>query len=207
MRGISPPDCAICAQPMASWEATYHAEWVHQDCSDEQWRENYLSRAKMPDDEVDRLFDSRIKDFEGERRKENGNHELYTCPAGHLTIGWGYNIEANGITDRIAELLLKYSRDIAKFELDSHIPWWRKMPLRAQAVMLDMCFNMGWGNGKRGLSSLRTFLDAMHAGDYDLAADYVWNPTKSASEQRYKYSRDVGERRAGANARLLREAV
>lgn len=194
---------------MASWEATYHAEWVHQGCSDEQWREHYLSRAKMPDDEVDRLFDSRIKDFEGERRKENGNHELYPDSKGKQTIGWGFNVEDNGIPDWIAELLLKYSKRIAKAELDQHIPWWRNLPLRAQAVMLDMCFNMGWmprGPGS-GLSSLRTFLDAMHAGDYDLAADYIWNPTKSASEQRYKYSRDVGERRAGANARLLREAV
>ena len=160
----------------------------------------------MIDSALDRLFDSRVKAFEGERRNASGAHELYTCPAGKQTIGWGYNIEANGIPDRIAELLLEYSREVAKKELDDHIPWWRGMPVRAQVVMLDMCFNMGWGGAGHGLSSLRTFLDAMHAGDYDLAADYLWDPSKPRAFQRYKYSRDVGEHRAGENASLLRGA-
>ena len=41
------------------------------------------------------------KQFEGLRLKP------YNCPSGHLTIGYGHNLEANGITLEIAEELLK----------------------------------------------------------------------------------------------------
>ena len=48
------------------------------------------------------------------RRYEGLNVFPYTCPTGHLTIGYGHNLA-----------------------------WWQKLNEVRQFVLVDMCFNMG----------------------------------------------------------------
>jgi lysozyme len=55
------------------------------------------------------------------------------------------------------------AEDVAKAEalFDAHAPWWRSLNDARQDVMVNLCFNMGWGDGSHGLSSFRN----THGGD------------------------------------------
>lgn len=97
------------------------------------------------------------KRFEGLRLKP------YTCPAGKLTIGYGHNLEDNGITQEMAEELLKTDLAYARMEVGAKIPWSVKLCDARQFVLVDMCFNMG-------ISRLLTFkkmLAALKEGYYE----------------------------------------
>lgn len=129
-------------------------------------------------------------------------HVPYVCTSGALTIGYGHNLDT-GISERVAQFMLAEDIQVAANILDQKLPWWRERPWECQAVMLDMCFNMGYGDGKRGLSSIKSLLDALFHKHYRAAADMIWLPNLPAERQRYKYSRDV-KGRAKLNAELLR---
>jgi lysozyme len=80
----------------------------------------------------------------------------YICPAGHLTIGYGHNLEAapltikltrpieEGITEAQASEQLDYDLNDAWDDLSKNLPWVKKIDEVYQAVLLDMSFNMGW---------------------------------------------------------------
>lgn len=146
-------------------------------------------------------FLERTKLLEG-TAKRGSRHVPYVCTSGALTVGYGHNLDT-GISERIAQLMLEEDIEVAANMLDRNIAWWRQAPWAVQAVLLDMCFNMGWGTGKSGLSSIKSFLDAMFTRKYRAAADMLWLPGLPAAQQRYKYARDVKER-ARLNAELLR---
>lgn len=148
----------------------------------------------------------RYKLAEGERRLKNGNHELYKDSKGIWTICHGWNIQHHGLPDSVCALLDDIIEDNALADLDRFIPWWAEAPDPAKEVLYDMMAGMGWGDHKRGLSTLVSFLTAMQAQDYRQAAALLWDPAKPRAAQRYKYSRDVGER-AARNAELLLEAA
>lgn len=148
----------------------------------------------------------RYKRAEGERRLPNGNHALYRCAAGRLTLGHGWNVEDNGLPDTVVAMLDDIIEDNTLCDLDKFIPWWGEAPDAAKEVLYDMMANMGWGNHARGLSTLGSFLTAMQAGDYRAASALLWDQSKPRAAQRFKYSRDVGNR-ARDNARLLMEAA
>lgn len=135
--------------------------------------------------------------FEGEVRDVAGRHALYRCPAGKMTIGHGHNIEDLGISDAVADMMLEEDMAAALAELDQRISWWRDQPREVGIVLLDMIFNMGWGDGLRGLSSFRAMLPAIRAGQYEYAARLL---------RRSEYASDVGDR-AKENAALLERAA
>lgn len=90
----------------------------------------------------------------------------YQCTAGKLTIGYGRNLEDNGITK--AEALTMLRNDIAnvKSELE-RLGWWRRLDDARQDVIANMAFNIG-------LTRLLTFkrmIAAIEDADYTKAAD------------------------------------
>jgi len=90
----------------------------------------------------------------------------YMCPAGKLTIGYGHNLDDNGITQEVAEILLKTDLAHARMEVTAKLPFIGKLSEARQFVLVDMCFNMG-------ISRLMTFkkmLAALERGDYKTAA-------------------------------------
>lgn len=105
------------------------------------------------------------KGFEGLRLKP------YTCPAGKLTIGYGHNLEANGITAEMAEILLKTDLALARMEVGAKIPYCYKLNEPRQYVLVDMCFNMGIGR----LLTFKKMLAALKEGYYDRAAHEMEN--------------------------------
>lgn len=100
------------------------------------------------------------KGFEGLRLKP------YTCPAGKLTIGYGHNLEDNGITEEMAEVLLRTDLACARMEVCAKFPWIIKLNEPRQYVLVDMCFNMGIGR----LLTFKKMLAALKEGYYERAA-------------------------------------
>lgn len=105
-----------------------------------------------------------IRHYEGLRLKP------YTCPSGHLTIGYGHNLE-NGISQDVAERLLQADLSCAQIEVGGTLPWSSRLDEVRQFVLVDMCFNMGLYK----LLTFKKFLAALQKKDYKTAAKEMLN--------------------------------
>lgn len=99
------------------------------------------------------------------RRYEGFSKLPYKCPTGHLTIGYGHNLE-NGISKEAAEFILQEDLARAERAVKNSFPWWWKLDDARQFVLVDMAFNMG-----PGLKGFKKMLAAVEAGDFDKAAE------------------------------------
>lgn len=100
-----------------------------------------------------------LKKHEGLRLKP------YRCTAGKLTIGYGRNLDDNGISQTEAEQML--ANDIQTCYLEcSKFPFWNKLNEARKAVIIDMCFNLGISR----LKQFRKMLAALEKGDYKSAS-------------------------------------
>lgn len=104
------------------------------------------------------------------RRYEGLRLKPYTCPTGHLTIGYGHNLE-NGISLEIAEQLLQADLTHAQREAEKNFPWSVSLNEARQFVLADMVFNMGIAN----LLTFKKFLAALQKHDYYTAAKEMLN--------------------------------
>ena len=128
--------------------------------------------------------------LERTKRYEGLSLKPYKCPAGYITIGYGRNLEANGITQEMAEEMLKTDLAYARMEVGAKLPWSAKLNDARQYVLVDMAFNMG-------ISRLLTFkkmLAALKEGYWERAAFELLDS---------KYARQVG-RRAKELAEIIR---
>ncbi len=98
----------------------------------------------------------------------------YTDTTGHLTIGYGRNLTDVGISLDEARALLRH--DIASAERDvlEAFPWAEHLDAVRQAVLVDMCFNLGIASLKKFATTLRH----VQFGQWETAAaamlDSVW---------------------------------
>lgn len=106
-------------------------------------------------------FEKYIKETEGLRL------HMYRCPTGHLTIGYGHNLETNPITPRAAQVILEDDIKGAEAPLIDIYPWVLELNDVRQEAMLDLMFNMGPGT----LAQFKSFLKLAQQGDYEGAAD------------------------------------
>ncbi len=93
----------------------------------------------------------------------------YTDIMGYWTIGVGHLIDrrkGGGLPDQIVDALLDYDIAQKAADLDANIPWWRDLDDVRRRVLLNMCFNLGWG----GLSAFRNTLAAVKDGRWADAA-------------------------------------
>lgn len=128
----------------------------------------------MPDLNVVKLRDDLARD-EGLRLRP------YKCTAGYLTIGYGRNLEGNGITREEADAMLDHDIAVISKDLDKNIPWWRQMPEPAQRGLINMAFNLGWPR----LNQFKNMLSALQTGNYYEAAQHALDS---------KWSFQVGDR-------------
>ncbi len=94
----------------------------------------------------------------------------YTCPVGHLTIGYGHNLE-NGISQQAAEFILKEDLQIAQNMVQKQFTGWKKLNEVRQFVLVDMAFNMGIHK----LATFKKMLAAVEEGNYTAAANEMLN--------------------------------
>jgi len=110
----------------------------------------------------------RLKKHEGFRSKP------YRCPAGKLTIGYGRNIEDNGITEAEASFLLVEDVKKCRAECQKSFAWFEAMDRDRQDVIVELDFNMGL----KRLLGFKKMLAACARKDYEAAAremlDSLW---------------------------------
>lgn len=125
---------------------------------------------------VDELLMSMIERHEGRRNKP------YRCPAGHLTIGVGHNMEARPLPRDMHAFLAKHGyltdgmvdqlliTDLGDATRDAievvGAQTWENLSLARQYALVDMAFTLGAG----GLRKFRRFLAAVRAGEWGKAA-------------------------------------
>lgn len=122
-------------------------------------------------------------------RDEGRRNHPYFDSKGILTVGVGWNLKANGISEAIRALLdmsqgdpydhaffwsdeaidalLDIGIDEAEKVVGGLVPKWKDMTDERQRALLNMAFNMGKGDGKHGLSSFHHFLAAVNSDDWD----------------------------------------
>lgn len=115
-----------------------------------------------------RLIES-LKLGEGLRLK------AYRDTEGVWTIGYGHTgldvFPGLVWTPAQAEAALVKDMGKAIALCDRYLPWWEVLDPDRQDVLAEMMFNMGWGDGKHGLSSFKNTLAKIKAGDYAGAAE------------------------------------
>lgn len=105
----------------------------------------------------------------------------YRCTSGALTIGYGHNLDAKGLTEKQAtSILLDDLTEALKQTLD-RIPWAKDLDEDRLAVLVMMTFNMGVD----GLLKFRRMLAALEKKDYQTAASEMLSS---------KWAKQVGNR-------------
>ena len=98
---------------------------------------------------------------------------MYLDTVGVPTIGYGHNLN-EPISDLAALQILKDDIRIAISELDREFDWWRKLPDKAQNVLISMAFNLGLPR----LKKFEKFLTALENQDFKTSAkemeDSLW---------------------------------
>lgn len=112
--------------------------------------------------------------FETRLREQLIRHEglrlkPYTDTVGKLTIGVGRNLADVGISAEEAYYLLDRDIGAATTMLDSHLPWFKSLDEVRRAVLIDMCFNMGWLT----LSTFHGTLAAIEGHEFDQASAHM----------------------------------
>lgn len=102
---------------------------------------------------------------------EGRKYKIYVDTVGKRSIGVGRNLDDVGVSDAEIDLMLQNDVQRAVNLLDKNIPWWATLTEARQQVLANMCLNMGWGDGRTGLSSFINTLASIKAGDYGKAAD------------------------------------
>lgn len=113
----------------------------------------------------------------------------HTGPEVHPDLVWTEQQARDALIDDIMA---------AKATLDAHIAWWRNLCPVRQDALCNMCFNMGWGDGKHGLSSFKNTLRRIEDGQYMNAASGLANSA---------WARQVGPRRSGRIIRQIRDGL
>ena len=92
-----------------------------------------------------------------------GRPMILSGPDGHASACYGRNLNVPFSLEE-GRLLLRNDIQRAENLLDAHAPWWRSLSVPRQNVLLNMTFNLGYGNGRTGLSGFRNMLAASRAG-------------------------------------------
>lgn len=107
----------------------------------------------------------------------------YRDTVGKLTIGYGRNLEDDGITESEAGNMLLHDIDMISEELEKRIPFFTSLNDVRQAVLIDMAYNMGI----HGLMEFTNMLQCIEKGDY---------VTASLAMLQSKWASEVGRRAA-----------
>lgn len=107
------------------------------------------------------------------KEDEGYSLNLYKCTAGKLTIGYGWNIEDNGIPEDVAELLFEHSFKTAKNDAATFIGpmTWSQLSETRRGVLINMAFNLGINR----LRAFKQFRHYLQQGDYGKAANEMIN--------------------------------
>lgn len=121
------------------------------------------------------------------RRHEGLRLDPYKCSEGYLTIGYGRNIETNGISEAEAEFMLMNDLVACESELKDE-GWYNQLDETRRAVVLNMAFNLG----KPKLMQFKKFIGALSDDDYETASKEMVTGSDGVSPS--KWASQVGSR-------------
>ena len=121
------------------------------------------------------------------RRHEGLRLDPYKCSEGYLTIGYGRNIETNGISEAEAEFMLSNDLIACESELKDE-GWYNQLDETRRAVVLNMAFNLG----KPKLMQFKKFIGALSDDDYETASKEMVTGSDGVSPS--KWASQVGKR-------------
>lgn len=94
----------------------------------------------------------------------------YRCPSGALSIGYGRNLDAQGITAREAIYLLR--NDISEVHKSlSELYWYNIQPRGVKKALINMAFNLGIPK----LMKFEKMIGALRRHDFERAAKEALN--------------------------------
>lgn len=100
------------------------------------------------------------------KRDEGWRNRPYKDSVGKITIGFGRNLDDDGISQEEGDLMLANDIKATTASLEAHLPWTMGLDEVRKSVLLAMAFNMGMG----GLMQFRDTLASIQAGDYQAAS-------------------------------------
>lgn len=103
---------------------------------------------------------NQLKTHEGMRDK------AYKDSEGVLTIGVGHNLQANGLSPEVIEMILDEDINIATFDAKETLKNFNKLPEDVQIAMINMTFNLG----RKRFSSFKKMIAAIDARDFKTAS-------------------------------------
>jgi len=121
------------------------------------------------------------------RRHEGLRLDPYKCSEGYLTIGYGRNIDTNGISEAEAEFMLSNDLLACESELKNE-GWYNQLDETRRAVVLNMAFNLG----KPTLLKFKKFIGALSDDDYETASKEMVTGSDGVSPS--KWASQVGKR-------------
>jgi lysozyme len=101
------------------------------------------------------------------KRDEGFRAHPYRDATGALTIGYGFNLESDGLTEEEAASVLHWRVWYRYGDLIAALPWSRRLDEARQGVLLNMAYNVG----VHGLLEFSVTLGHVRSGDYAAAAD------------------------------------
>ena len=113
-------------------------------------------------------------------KHEGFRSKPYKDSVGVTTIGVGWNLDANGLPERMLWELLELGIDNATGTLDGIWAQWRNLDDVRQRVLVNMAFNLG-----PRIGNFKKFLFALGQRDYKQAAKEMLDST---------WARQVGPR-------------
>ena len=127
------------------------------------------------------------------KRDEGFSLRLYNDSVGKITIGYGRNIQDNGISADEAELMLKNDINIAITSLSHLLPWFAKLDDVRKGVLTNMVFNMGMPR----MLSFHKMLTFLEDGNFESASkemiDSKWATQVGGRAKRLATQMQTGE--------------
>lgn len=105
------------------------------------------------------------------RKHEGLRLKPYRCTAGKLTIGYGRNIESNGISKQEAEIMLDNDIQICLQDMQTLFANFDNLPIDIQVVILNMRYNMG----STGIRAFKNMITAIEKQDWKNMAKNMKN--------------------------------
>jgi lysozyme len=91
--------------------------------------------------------------------------KLHKDTVNKWTVGYGRNIEDNGISKEEADFM--FDNDFARCERElSNYPWYTNQPKNVQDALMNMCFNLGIDR----LLGFKRMIAALIGKDYTVAS-------------------------------------
>lgn len=123
----------------------------------------------MKKPKIDNDLIEMIKQHEGFRDKP------YHCSANKLTIGWGHNLDDNGLSKEVSESILKEDIERCYMDILSIFPNFYNYSQNRQNALIDMIFNLG----KSRFQLFKKMISAIIKGSWEHATreakDSLWH--------------------------------